>query len=119
MNTMKKGKSLLKEDSLVKILDTTIRDGSYAIDFKFSCNDVAEIVKKLEKLNIDYIEIGHGMGLNASSPQNGISLHTDIEYMEVAKDNLKRSNFGFFCIPGIARIEDLKTAKNMGLHLFE
>lgn len=115
MNTMKKGKSLLKEDSLVKILDTTIRDGSYAIDFKFSCNDVAEIVKKLEKLNIDYIEIGHGMGLNASSPQNGISLHTDIEYMEVAKDNLKKSNFGFFCIPGIARIEDLKTAKKYGV----
>ena len=50
----------------MRILDTTVRDGSYAVDFKFSCEDVAEIVKKLEKLNMDYIEIGHGMGLNAS-----------------------------------------------------
>lgn len=99
----------------MKILDTTIRDGSYAVDFKFSCNDVAEIIKKLEKLNMDYIEIGHGMGLNASSLEHGISLHTDIEYMETAKAALNKTDFGFFCIPEIARIEDLKIAKDHGV----
>lgn len=69
----------------MKILDTTIRDGSYAIDFKFTCDDVENIVTKLERLGLEYIEIGHGMGLNASSLEHGISLHSDIEYMYAAK----------------------------------
>ncbi len=99
----------------MKILDTTIRDGSYAVDFKFSCDDVAEIVGRIEKLGIEYIEIGHGMGLNASSPEHGISLHSDIEYMNAARNALKKSVFGFFCIPGIARIEDLHIARENGV----
>ena len=99
----------------MQILDTTIRDGSYAIDFKFSCEDVAEIVMKLEKLGFDYIEIGHGQGLNASSPEHGLSLHSDIEYMNTARENLKDAKFGFFCIPGIARLEDLHIAREHGV----
>lgn len=99
----------------MQILDTTIRDGSYAVDFKFSCEDVAEILVKLEKLGLKYIEIGHGQGLNASSPEHGISLHSDIEYMNTARDSLKSAEFGFFCIPGIARLEDLHIAKEHGV----
>lgn len=97
------------------ILDTTIRDGSYAVDFKFTCGDVRDISEKLEKLGIEYIEIGHGQGLNASSPEHGIALHSDIEYMEAAREVVKNGKFGFFCIPGIARIEDLHIAKEHGV----
>lgn len=99
----------------MKILDTTIRDGSYAVDFKFSCDDVAEIAGKLEQLGIEYIEIGHGQGLNASSPEQGIALHTDLEYMKAARGVIKSAKFGFFCIPGIARIKDLHIAKEQGV----
>lgn len=99
----------------MQILDTTIRDGSYAIDFKFSCEDVAEITKKLEKLGLKYIEIGHGQGLNASSAEHGFSLHSDIEYMQTARENIDEAEYGFFCIPGIARLEDLHIAKEYGV----
>ena len=99
----------------MKILDTTIRDGSYAVDFKFSLVDVAEITEKLEKLNMDYIEIGHGQGLDASSQKYGLSLHTDIEYMDTAAKKLTHTPFGFFCIPGIARPESLRIAKEHGV----
>ena len=99
----------------MKILDTTIRDGSYAVDFKFSCDDVAIIVSKLERLGFEYIEIGHGLGLNASSARYGYSLHSDLEYMQTAQQTLKESKFGFFCIPDIARIEDIKLAADNGV----
>lgn len=99
----------------MKILDTTIRDGSYAIDFKFSCDDVTDIAGKLEQLGFEYIEIGHGQGLHASSPEHGIALHSDIEYMEAARSVLKNSKFGFFCIPGIADLEDLHVAREHGV----
>lgn len=98
----------------MKLLDTTIRDGSYAIDFKFTCDDVINIVKKSEKLGFEYIEIGHGQGLNASSPEHGISLHTDVEYMQAAAKTAQIAKLGF-CIPGIARLEDLHIAKEHGI----
>ena len=92
------------------ILDTTVRDGSYAVDFKFSCNDVQDLVGKSERIGIEYIEIGHGLGLNASGPGHGISLQTDVEYMRAARQTAKKAKLGFFCIPDIARLEDIELA---------
>lgn len=99
----------------MKILDTTIRDGSYAVDFKFSCKDVKNLVSKSSKIGIEYIEIGHGQGLNASSYEHGFSLQTDEEYMRVARESSNEAKLGFFCIPGIARIEDIIIAKKYGM----
>lgn len=98
-----------------QILDTTIRDGSYAVDFKFTCSDVKYIVSKLVKLGIKYIEIGHGLGLNASSSERGESLFSDTEYIQAAQSCVGNSELGVFCIPGIARIEDLIQAKGNGI----
>lgn len=95
----------------MKILDTTIRDGSYAIDFKFSCKDVQDLVSKAQRIGIEYIEIGHGQGLNASSYEHGFALQTDEEYMDAAREVADKSKLGFFCIPGIAKVEDIETAK--------
>lgn len=99
----------------MKIFDATVRDGSYAVDFKFSLKDVSDLVAKSERIGIEYIEIGHGMGLNASSPEHGLSLHSDVEYMKAARNIAKKAKLGFFCIPGIARLDDLKTAKENGM----
>ena len=98
-----------------RILDTTVRDGSYAVDFKFSCHDIQDIISRLVKLNVEYIEIGHGMGLNASSPDHGIQLFSDVEYMDSAKRVSGKSKLGVFCIPGIARLSDLSVAKEHGM----
>lgn len=99
----------------MKILDTTIRDGSYAINFKFSCRDVQDLVSKSRRIGIEYIEIGHGQGLRASSLEHGFALQTDEEYMDAAKEVAGSSKLGFFCIPGIARIEDIDLAKKHGM----
>ena len=95
----------------MKILDTTIRDGSYAVDFKFSCKDVQDLVEKSQRIGLEYIEIGHGQGLNASSPEHGIALQTDEEYMQVARKVADKAKLGLFCIPGIARLKDVEIAK--------
>lgn len=94
----------------VKILETTLRDGSYAVDFSFTAADTALIAKKLEDAGFEYIEIGHGVGLNASKAGYGQAAATDEEYIIAAKEALKKSKFGMFCIPGIARLKDLDLA---------
>jgi len=97
-----------------KIMDVTLRDGSYACNFQFSLAQQKAIIVGLEKCGIEFIEIGHGMGLNASSPQNGIALHSDDEYLLCAQENLKKSKYGIFCIPDIARLEDVDKAAYYG-----
>lgn len=99
----------------MKILDVTLRDGSYAIDFQFSCAQQRMITQGLETLGIEYVEIGHGQGLNASSPKNGVALHTDEEYLSTAKNSLNIAKYGMFCIPGIARIQDVDKACDLGV----
>lgn len=100
----------------MKILDTTVRDGSYAVDFKFSCKDVADLVGRAQRIGIEYIEIGHGQGLNASSPEHGVALQSDEEYMIAAKKVITTSKLGFFCIPGIARFEDVERVATNGIN---
>lgn len=100
----------------MKILDTTIRDGSYSVDFKFSCKDVRDLVSRSDRIGLEYIEIGHGLGLNASSAKYGYSMQTDIEYMQTARSVASNAKLGFFCIPGIARLEDINIAKEYGMN---
>ncbi|MBU0516563.1 MAG: 4-hydroxy-2-oxovalerate aldolase [Proteobacteria bacterium] len=99
----------------VQILETTLRDGSYAINFGFSVSDTALIARALEKAGFDLIEIGHGIGLGASEAGKGPAQATDEEYLAAAAEALSRAKFGMFCIPGIARLEDLDLAADYGM----
>lgn len=44
-----------------KILDCTLRDGSYVIDFQFTAADTVNIAYQLDKVGFSYIEVGHGL----------------------------------------------------------
>ena len=50
----------------IEILDCTLRDGSYVLDFNFSLLDTYLITKVLFESGVNYVEIGHGLGLGAS-----------------------------------------------------
>ena len=100
----------------INIIETTLRDGSYAVNFSFSAADTAVICKELEGVGFEYIEIGHGVGLNARNKGYGKTIATDEEYMVAADKVLTKARYGMFCIPGIARLEnlDLAAKHNMG-----
>jgi 4-hydroxy-2-oxovalerate aldolase len=91
----------------VRILECTLRDGSYAINFQFSAKDTAVIALSLEQAGIRHIEIGHGLGLNASRTGKGVAAEGDENYMRAVKSKLKHAKWGMFCIPGIARLDNL------------
>ena len=99
----------------INILDTTLRDGSYAIDFSFTTKNTSDICIALQDAGFEYIEIGHGVGLNASNSGFGIATQSDEEYLKAAATVLNKSKFGMFCIPGIARLCDLDVAASYGM----
>lgn len=99
----------------MRILETTLRDGSYAIGFRFTASDTAIIAAALEKAGFDLIEIGHGVGLHASESGKGVAAETDEAYLGAAAEVLTKAKFGMFCIPGIARLEDIDMAAEYGM----
>lgn len=99
-----------------KILEVTLRDGSYAIDFKFSARDTEHIGRALESAGFEMIEIGHGVGLGASKKGIGIASETDETYMKVGAETFNHASWGMFCIPGVAELEDIDLAASYGMN---
>jgi len=97
------------------VLECTLRDGSYAVDFQFSPQDTALVARVLEEAGAGLIEIGHGLGLGASRAGKGRAAASDAGYMEAASQALEKAAWGMFCIPGVARLEDLELAASLGM----
>lgn len=94
----------------VDILECTLRDGSYLIDYQFTAEDTALIGASLDAAGFRFIEIGHGLGFRGSSPKHGVAAASDEEYLAAAERVFRKAKFGMFCIPGIARLRDLDMA---------
>lgn len=99
----------------VEILECTLRDGSYAIDFKFTENDTAVLAGVLGKLGFRWIEVGHGLGLGAAKAGRGTMPSTDERLIEAAKRAAPNALIGCFFIPGIGTADQLRSARAAGL----
>lgn len=98
-----------------QIMDVTLRDGSYAINFQFTASDTAVIAGALDAAGFDLIEVGHGVGLHASESGYGVAAEKDEAYLKAAAESVKRGKFGMFSIPGVARLEDVDMAAEFGM----
>lgn len=98
-----------------QILECTLRDGSYALDFQFTAEDTRKIAGTLDQLGFPLIEVGHGIGLGASRKNMGVAAATDEQYMIAANEVVRRGEWGMFCIPGIADLEDIDLAAEHGM----
>lgn len=99
-----------------RLLDCTLRDGSYVVDFQFTAEDTAVIAAGLESAGVEFIELGHGLGLHASESGKGRAAVSDEAYLRAARDSLHQAKWGMFFIPGIGRHEDLDLARRYGMH---
>jgi 4-hydroxy-2-oxovalerate aldolase len=98
------------------ILDCTIRDGSYVVDYQFTVEDTAVVAKGLAASGIGHIEVGHGLGLNAQNCGKGGAAITDVEYITAARGAVSEGvRIGSFFIPGIGTEDSLREAVDAGL----
>jgi 4-hydroxy-2-oxovalerate aldolase len=98
---------------VIHVLECTIRDGGYAIDFQWAPDEVEQIVRCLGSAGFDYIEIGHGMGLGASRSATPARC-SDEESAALAVAVKGRARVGAFFIPGIGSPDDLRRFRNAG-----
>jgi len=88
------------------IVDSTLRDGSHAMRHQFTKEHIRAYAKGAEEAHTKILMVGHGMGLGASSLQQGHSLLTDKEMLKTAKKELKHTKLGVFFIPGYGTIKN-------------
>ncbi len=104
----------MKNDRLV-LLDATLRDGSYSVEYQFNADDTRLIAKVLDEAGVEMIEIGPGVGLNAQKSSVYKPAATDLEYIRAAKSVVKHAKVGAFFVVGVGREEDIVMAAENGL----
>ena len=104
----------MKKDKLV-LLDATLRDGSYSVEYQFNADDTKLIAKVLDEAGVEMIEIGPGVGLNAQKSSVYKPAASDAEYIRAAKSVVKKAKIGAFFSVGVGREEDILMAADNGL----
>jgi len=98
----------------VRIIDTTLRDGSHAVSHTFDEKQVREVVAALDTAGVPYIEVTHGDGLAGSSFNYGFSAVRDIDLVAAAVDEAERAKIAVLLLPGLGTVADLREAAAAG-----
>lgn len=101
----------------IKLIDTTLRDGSHPMNHQYTVEQIANICGGLEKSGVYAAEVGHGAGIGGSILNYGFSKHTEKEMFKAAKSVLNKTKLATLLVPGLGTMEDLKAAADNGLDL--
>jgi 4-hydroxy 2-oxovalerate aldolase len=99
----------------VRLIDSTLRDGSHAMAHQFTSEMVRDIVRALDAAGIDTIEVSHGDGLGGSSFNYGFSKEPELDLLKVAAESVTKSKLAVLLLPGIGTREDLRQAAEYGV----
>ena len=101
------------------ICDSTLRDGSHACAHQLTVEQIRDYATAADQAGVDYVEVGHGNGLGASSLQVGESRLSDAEMLSTAASCLRQARLSVHVMPGIATVDrDLRPAIDAGVALF-
>lgn len=98
----------------IAIVDSTLRDGMYAVEHQFSPQDMRAIAQSLDESGVDIIEVGFGEGMGGSSLHFGIAAATDEDYLIASASVVKRARIAVALIPGIGTKQNLEMAARNG-----
>jgi 4-hydroxy 2-oxovalerate aldolase len=98
----------------VRLVDTTLRDGSHAMAHRFTEQQVRDTVRALDRAGVGVIEVSHGDGIGGSSFNYGFSSTDEMALIAAARDEAQRATIAVLLVPGIGTVDDLKRAHDAG-----
>ncbi|TQS47092.1 4-hydroxy-2-oxovalerate aldolase [Cryptosporangium phraense] len=99
---------------MIRITDTSLRDGSHAKRHQFTSSEVAAVVGALDAAGVPVIEVTHGDGLGGSSFTYGFSRTPEQELISVAVSVAQRAKIAFLMLPGVGVKDDIRAAADNG-----
>jgi 4-hydroxy 2-oxovalerate aldolase len=98
----------------LRITDSTLRDGSHAMQHQFTEEQVRGVVHALDAAGVQVIEVSHGDGLGGSSFNYGFSKVDEFRLIEAAVDEATRAKIAVLMLPGLGTVHHLKRAHAAG-----
>ena len=98
----------------IKLLECTLRDGTYVVDFMINVDTFYRFTEGLIRLGFSEIEVGHGLGLGAYRTYSaGFS---DEELWKKLEPLTSQSHLHSFYIPYVGEPADFSMARDHGLY---
>ncbi|WP_034270591.1 4-hydroxy-2-oxovalerate aldolase [Haloechinothrix halophila] len=98
----------------VRLVDTSLRDGSHAMAHQFTEANVRDTVRALDDAGVSLIEVSHGDGLGGSTFNYGFSLVDERTLISAAVDEAQRAKIAVLLLPGLGTVTDLRAAADLG-----
>ena len=98
----------------IRVVDTTLRDGSHSISHQYTEGQIRDIVQGLDEARVEILEISHGDGLGGSSINYGFDRTPDEKKLEIAASIVKHSKIAILLLPGVGTKKDLQLAHDHG-----
>ncbi|AIG77003.1 4-hydroxy-2-oxovalerate aldolase 6 [Amycolatopsis japonica] len=98
----------------VRLVDTSLRDGSHAMAHQFTEKNVRDTVRALDDAGVSLIEVSHGDGLGGSTFNYGFSLVDERKLIEAAVDEARQAKIAVLLLPGLGTVGDLRVAADLG-----
>jgi len=102
------------ESKKVRIIDSTLRDGSHAKRHQFTADQVGKVAAGLDSAGVSVVEVSHGDGLGGSSINYGFAKESQENLLKTAHEAMPNAQLAILLIPGIGIAEDLEMAKHYG-----
>lgn len=102
---------------MIRIVDTTLRDGSHGVAHQFTVEQVRDVVAGLDAAGVPVIEVAHGDGLGGSTLTYGRSLVDERELIAAACETTQRATIAALILPGVGTVTDIKAAHDLGVGL--
>ena len=100
----------------VTLHDMCLRDGMHAKRHQISIDEMINVATALDAAGVPLIEITHGDGLGGASINYGFPCNTDEEYLGAVIPKMKNAKISALLIPGIATLDHLTMAHDIGVH---
>ena len=100
----------------VRLVDTTLRDGSHAVAHAYTVADARAVAQALAAARVPLVEVAHGDGLGGSSFNYGFSAVDELELIEAVRAELPdTTELATLVLPGIGTAALLERAVNLGV----
>lgn len=96
-------------------VDSTLRDGSHAIDHETTPEFCRDVVAGLVGAGVRNIEVGHGAGLGGSSLLHGFGATDNVDLFDAAASVIGDATLFTLLVPGIGVMDELREAVDHGV----
>src|SRR6185369_8849007 len=106
----------------VRLVETTLRDGGYEIDFQFTAEDTAFLAGTLDRAGFTFIELCHGVGFGVNRWPKQYrpkvrATTSDEDHLAAARAVVSKASIGVILVVGenYTPIEELDALPKLGV----